>query len=81
MTRIDQVIRWGGEPHVQPLMKLNALEKRLWVKHDWSEQLLRDVARWANHWPWHKQPWSAYRRSAHTARDAERYDPRQGLFI
>lgn len=81
MERIDQVMAWGGEPHVQPLMKLNALEKKYWIRHDWSEQSLRDVARWANNWPWHKQPWSAYRRSAHAARDRERYDERQGLFL
>lgn len=37
-----------AEPHVQALMKLNALEKRPHVKFDWTEQLLTDVARWAN---------------------------------
>ena len=81
LDRINSVIGWGGEPHVQPLMKLNALEKRYWVKHDWSEQLLRNVARWANHWPWHKQPWEKYRPSANTRRETEKFDARQGLFI
>jgi hypothetical protein len=28
MGRIREVIEWGGEPHVQPYIKLNALEKR-----------------------------------------------------
>lgn len=81
LDRINEVIGWGCEPHVQPYHSLTALEKRPRVNYDWTEQQLTDVARWANHWPWHKQPWSAYRRSAHTAREAARYDPRQGLFI
>ena len=32
MERILLVIDRGGDPHVQPLMKLNALEKRAWVR-------------------------------------------------
>ena len=32
MERIQTVLKLGGEPHVQPLMKLNALEKRPWVR-------------------------------------------------
>ena len=45
MERINEVISAGGEPHVQPLIKLNARHKRPWVKHDWTERLLTDVAR------------------------------------
>jgi hypothetical protein len=63
MQRMEEITGWGGEPHVQPYMKLNALEKRPNVWLDWSEQKLRDVARWANHWPWHKLPFAVYRRS------------------
>ena len=64
LERIHQVIAWGGEPHVQPYMKLNALEKKPHIRFDWNAQLLTDVARWANTWPWHKQPFERYRRSA-----------------
>ena len=80
LERINEVISWGGEPHVQPLMKLSALEKRYHVQKDWNEQILRDMARWANHWPWHKQPFEAYRRSVKTSR-ADRYDATTGLFL
>ena len=52
MTRIYEVISWGGEPHVQPLMKLNARRKTPWVKHDWTLRGLREVAHWANRRLW-----------------------------
>jgi hypothetical protein len=50
--RIMKVIEWRGEPHCQPVIKLNALEKKPMVKFDWTEQKLYDVARWANRWLW-----------------------------
>jgi hypothetical protein len=52
LTRIRHVIEWGGEPHAQPYMKLNALEKRPQVRFDWTEQRLRDVARYCNRYIW-----------------------------
>lgn len=79
MRRIQEVIDHGCEPHVQPFMKLNALERRPHPRHDWNEQLLRDVARWANGWVWKRAAFSEYRRSHKTA--DERYDERQGLFF
>lgn len=79
MRRIDEVITAGCEPHVQPYMKLNALERRPHARHDWSVQLLRDVARWANGWVWKKAPFSEYRRSRKA--ETERYDAQQGLFV
>lgn len=64
MERIYRVIAWGGEPHVQPFMKLNALQKRAHVRHDWSEQLLRDVARWINGFAYKQVPrFEDFRRS------------------
>jgi len=45
MTRIEEVIAHGCEPHVQPFMKLNALTRSPHPRHDWNDQLLRDVAR------------------------------------
>lgn len=56
MTRIQRVIDWGGEPYVQPYMKLNALEKVPQVRHDWTLQRLRHVQRWVNRHLWRKTP-------------------------
>jgi hypothetical protein len=70
LDRIYEVISEGGEPHVQPYIKLNAIVKRPWVRFDWTEQDLRDVARWANWRAWRKAPrFEDYNRSAHTERD------------
>ena len=63
MRRIQEVIDGGCEPHVQPVMKLTALTKEPWVRHDWTAQKLRDVARWSNGWVWKKAPFSEYSRS------------------
>ena len=60
MDRIKEVIAWGGEPHVQPLIKLNARQKKPWVKYDWTEQRLKDVARWANRWVWRSCSFEEY---------------------
>lgn len=70
MARIQRVIDWGGEPHVQPLMKLNALTREPWVRFDWTAQKLRDVARWANGWVWKRAPFSEYDRARSNARRA-----------
>lgn len=78
MARIQRVIAWGGEPHVQPVMKLNALERRPWVRFDWTEQKLRDVARWANGHVWRRAPFSEYRRSQHTSREEAAAQARAG---
>lgn len=65
--RITKVIEWGGEPHCQPLMSLNTLVKRPIVRHDWTEQKLKDMARWANRWIWRTVPFSEYRSNYATA--------------
>lgn len=69
MQRIEEVIGWGGEPHVQPFMKLNSLEKQPAVRHDWTMQKLRDVARWANRYLWKYTDFDGYARSAKTSRN------------
>jgi hypothetical protein len=46
MQRIREIHEWGGEPYCQRYMKLNALEKTPWVRHDWTLQKLSHVARW-----------------------------------
>ena len=61
--RINEVIRLGGEPHVQPVMKLNTLRKRPWVRHDWTAQDLSDVARWVNGWVYKQRPFHEFKRS------------------
>lgn len=73
MDRIEEVLSLGCEPHVQPVMKLNATQKRPWVRYDWSERLLRDVARWANRRVWRGKngqriPFSEYRAGIRTRR-------------
>lgn len=77
MERIERVIAWGGEPHVQPLMKLVALEKEPHVRHDWTADKLKRVARWANRRIWRYAPFSEYDGSVKT-RDTN--DDQQELF-
>ncbi|MYA51616.1 MAG: hypothetical protein F4Y25_12990 [Chloroflexi bacterium] len=52
----------GAEPYCQPVMKLSAPVKRPWVRFDWTEQLLNDVARWVNRRVWKSGPFDEYRR-------------------
>lgn len=78
MTRIQEVLDHGCEPHVQPMLKLNALDKRPWVRFDWTERKLRDVARWANRRGWRYTPFSGY---IPNLRTRDRYDAQQGLFM
>lgn len=78
MQRIQEVIAWGGEPHVQPYMKLNALERRPHVRFDWTEQRLRDVARWANGFVWRSAPFADYDRSINNSR---KRDSDEGLLL
>lgn len=80
MQRIQEVIDYGCEPHVQPLMKLATLTKDAWVRYDWTEQKLRDVARWANGWVWKRAPFAEYDRSRKNAAEPI-YDAQQGLFL
>ncbi|GEP00587.1 hypothetical protein [Methylobacterium haplocladii] len=71
MERIRRVIAWGGEPYAQPFMKLNALEKRPHVRHDWTPRLLSDVARWVNRRGWKSGDFDTYRRSARNRHPAQ----------
>lgn len=79
MLRIQAVIDHGCEPHVQPVMKLAALDREPWVRFDWTAQRLRDVARWANGWVWKRAPFADYDRHAKNSRQPV-YDAAQGLF-
>lgn len=80
MRRIQEVLDHGCEPHVQPFIKLNALERSPRVRFDWTEQKLKDVARWANGWVWKKAPFSEYDRHRKNTSE-ETYDVQQGLFV
>jgi len=79
MQRIREVIENGCEPHVQPYIKLNALQREPHVQHDWTPQLLSDVARWANRFLWKYTPFETYDRSKRTG--PPEYDEQQGLFV
>lgn len=80
MARIQRVIDWGGEPHVQPVVKLNALTRDPWVRFDWTAQRLRDVARWANAWVWKRAPFSEYDRALNMSRLPAPAEPGQSAF-
>ena len=68
LQRIREVIQWGGEPHCQPLMKLNVLDKTPWVRFDWTAQKLADMARWANRRIWRYATFDEYRVGVKTSR-------------
>lgn len=80
MQRIREVLEWGCQPHVQPYIKLNALDKSPHIRFDWTPQKLADVARWANRRLWKYTPFEQYDSSRRTDRD-DRYDAQQGLFV
>lgn len=81
MERILKVIALGGEPYVQPNMKLNTLVKEPWVRHDWTEHRLKQVQRWANRRVWRKAAFADYDASIKTSRRRDRYDAETGLFV
>ena len=67
MDRVRKVLDWGGEPHCQPLIKLNARKKEPWVRFDWTADRLRDVARWANRRLWKYTEFEHYDRFKRTS--------------
>jgi hypothetical protein len=80
MERIKRVIEWGGEPYVQPILKLNVRHKDdLWVRHDWSRRQLKRVQRWVNGHVWRKTPFDEYRPSFKTSDHAP--DDRQRDYL
>jgi len=81
MARIQEVLDAGCEPHVQPYLKLNALEREPVARYDWTVQKLKDVARWANGFIWKRGPFEDYDRYYRGNRPAEIYDEQQGLFV
>ncbi len=61
LRRIMQVIEWGCEPYVQPLMSLNTMRREPLIRFDWTGRKLKDMARWANRWLWRTMPFSDYK--------------------
>lgn len=72
LDRINQVVAWGGDPHAQPIIKLNARHKKPWVRHDWSEQSLIDMARWTNRHLWKYAAFAEYKRGSRPANRSSR---------
>ena len=68
MHRIQIVLDRNAEPHVQPLMKLNAMKREPWVRHDWTRSLLQAVTRWANRRLWKYTDFAGYRAHLRSAR-------------
>jgi hypothetical protein len=68
LQRIHEIIEWGGEPYVQRVMKLNALERTPWVRHDWTIQKLAHVAQFANRRIWRYAKFEEYDPNAKTSR-------------
>lgn len=79
LERINEVVAWGGQPHAQPFIKLNALVKAPQVRFDWTAQTLTNMARWTNRFLWKYTPFEEYRRSARTSRP-DVYNQQDGLF-
>lgn len=66
--RAQKIIEWGGEPYVQRLMPLNALDRHQYkVAFDWTPTLLGDFARYYNRFIWRKVPIVAYQNRRHEA--------------
>jgi len=59
--RVQKIIELRCEPHVQPMIPLGALTKQPIVQFDWTEQKLKDMARWANRWIWRTVKFEDYK--------------------
>ena len=77
VRRIMDCIEAGCEPHVQPEIKLNAREKRPWVRFDWTEPELKRVQKWVNSFAFRTVPLKDFKPTLRR----DRYDAEQGLFV
>lgn len=82
LARFKEVVSAGCEPHVQPVMKLNALDKGdKWVKHDWTALRLKKFGRWGSRPAlWKSIPFEDYDQHF-KEKEEECYDAQQGLFV
>ena len=58
--RILQVIEWGCEPYVQPMLALNTLVKKPMIRYDWTPKKLQYLTRWVNRWTWRSVKFEDY---------------------
>lgn len=58
--RVLRVIGWGGEPYCQPVLDLNYLGGPIRARHDWTDQRVRDFARYVNRYNWRSFPLAEY---------------------
>lgn len=66
--RAQKVIEWGGEPYIQPLLPLNALDRdHLKIAYDWTWQQLKDFQRYYNRHLWRYVKLSEYANRKHEA--------------
>jgi hypothetical protein len=65
------------EPYVQWEMKLVALEKKPWVRFDWTAAELYRVQKWINSFAYRTVPLKEFKPNM----KRERYDAEQGLFV
>lgn len=77
IARIYECIEAGCEPYVQWEMKLVALEKKPWVRFDWTAPELYRVQKWINSFAWRTVPLKDFKPNM----KRERYDAEQGLFV
>lgn len=53
LQRAKEVIEWGGEPYCQPVLPLDALDRRSFIiRYDWNEERLVHFARYFNRFLW-----------------------------
>lgn len=61
-ARAQKIIDWGGEPFVQPMMPLNALNRdNKKIAYDWTHRKLKDFARYYNRWLWRSMSLTEYK--------------------
>jgi hypothetical protein len=62
--RAKKIIAWGGEPFVQPMLPLNALDKHAYkIAFDWTADKLTDFTRFYNRHLWRSFKLEEYRHS------------------
>lgn len=53
LQRAREVIEWGGEPYCQPVLPLDALDRRQFIlRYDWTAENLVHFARYFNRFLW-----------------------------
>lgn len=62
LQRAMEVVEWGGEPHCQPFLPKDALDRHDYViRYDWTPDKLTHFARYFNRWLYKYTPMAEYR--------------------